>query len=220
MAAVSKGVEALLERLRADGVAAGEAEAARLTAEAKTEAARVLRDATADAEALKTSARRETDAYRKAGEEALEIAMRDAVLTMKSGLMRQFEADVRAMVTQASADPDTIRDMVLEVAGRARPAGDDGAAVILPAEVVGPDAIRADPGSVRGSRLTGFVLGLTAEMLREGIELHAAEDLEAGIRVRVDGEDLEIDLSDAAIASLLMQHLQPRFRAVMEGVLR
>jgi V/A-type H+-transporting ATPase subunit E len=38
-----------------------------------------------------------------------------------------------------------------------------------------------------------------------------------GIRVRLKDEELELDLSDRAIADLLLEHLQPRFRAVMEG---
>ena len=31
-------------------------------------------------------------------------------------------------------------------------------------------------------------------------------------------EELQIDLTDQAIANLLLKHLQPRFRAVMEGL--
>ena len=39
-----------------------------------------------------------------------------------------------------------------------------------------------------------------------------------GIRVRLLDDDLEIDLTDEAIAELLLEHLQPRFRAVLTGM--
>jgi V/A-type H+-transporting ATPase subunit E len=35
--------------------------------------------------------------------------------------------------------------------------------------------------------------------------------------VRVVGEDLEIDLTDEAVAQLLLKHLLPRYRAILEG---
>ena len=50
--------------------------------------------------------------------------------------------------------------------------------------------------------------------------LYAADDFQGGIRARVRGRDVELDLSDEAIAALIMQHLQPRFRATMEGVIK
>jgi V/A-type H+-transporting ATPase subunit E len=34
-----------------------------------------------------------------------------------------------------------------------------------------------------------------------------------------DGK-LVVDLSDDAVAGLLLQHLQPRFRAILEGIVR
>ena len=32
--------------------------------------------------------------------------------------------------------------------------------------------------------------------------------------------NIKIDLTDEAIAALLLQHLQPRFRAVLEGIVK
>jgi len=32
--------------------------------------------------------------------------------------------------------------------------------------------------------------------------------------------NITIDLTDEAIAALLLQHLQPRFRAVLEGIVK
>ena len=83
----AKGVDALIARLRDEGVAAGVAEAERLTAEAQTRAAKILAEAEASADSIKKEAQAAADRYTRAGEEALNTAMRDAVLTMKSTLM-------------------------------------------------------------------------------------------------------------------------------------
>ena len=64
--------------------------------------------------------------------------------------------------------------------------------------------------------LRDYVAGLTAEMLREGVTLGVGPDVDAGIRVRLVQQDVEIDLSDAALAGFLSRFLVPRFRQIME----
>ncbi|MEM9549699.1 MAG: hypothetical protein AAGA05_00905, partial [Pseudomonadota bacterium] len=100
----ARGIDALIDRLRHDGVQAGSDEAARLVAEAETKAASIVATARTEAEKALADARTSADRYTKAGEEALATAMRDAVLTMKSTLMAQFERDVQRMVSTVLAD--------------------------------------------------------------------------------------------------------------------
>lgn len=219
---IAHGVDALIDKLRNDGVAAGQAEAEKLRAEAKAEAARIVAEAKREAEELKKKARTETDNYRAAGEEALNTAMRDAVLTMKAGLTDRFKADVERLVTKEMSDPELLRQMILEVAGRAGEGAnlDGKVQVIVPAKVVSQEDIKQNADDIQSGKLTKYVLGLTAKMLRENVELHAADDVQEGIRVRAEDQGVVLDLTDKAVASLLMEHLQPRFRAVLEGVIR
>ncbi|NOE17599.1 hypothetical protein GS634_05620 [Ruegeria atlantica] len=219
---IAHGVDALIDKLRNDGVAAGQAEAEKLRAEAKAEAARIVAEAKREADELKKKARTETDNYRAAGEEALNTAMRDAVLTMKAGLTDRFKADVERLVTKEMSDPELLRQMILEVVGRAGEGANlNGKAfVVLPARVATQEDIKQNADDIQSGKLTKYVLGLTAKMLRESIELHAADDVQEGIRVRAEDQGVVLDLTDKAVASLLMEHLQPRFRAVLEGVIR
>ncbi len=218
----ARGVDALISQLRSDGIDAGTREAERIVAEAKAEAANLLKAAKADADKALSKAQTASERYETAGKEALNSAMRDAVLTLKSTLMAQFESDVQRMVSEILADPEMLKQMVLELVGRARKdtGTGDGADVILPAQVVGPDAIRENADDIQSGKLTKFVLGLSQKMLEDGVTLHASDDLQGGIKAKLAKDDILLDLSDEAIASLLMQHLQPRFRAVLEGVIR
>ncbi|NOE35644.1 MULTISPECIES: hypothetical protein [unclassified Ruegeria] len=220
--AISHGVDALIDKLRNDGVAAGQAEAEKLREDAKAEAARILADAKREADEFKKKARTESDNYRAAGEEALNTAMRDAVLTMKAGLTDRFKEDVERLVTEEMSDPELIRQMILEVVGRASEGAnlDGKVQVILPTKVATQEDIKQNADDIQSGQLTKYVLGLTAKMLRENVELHVADDTQEGIRVRAEDEGVVLDLTDKAVASLLMEHLQPRFRAVLEGVIR
>ncbi|WP_170330845.1 hypothetical protein [Ruegeria arenilitoris] len=219
---ISHGVDALIDKLRSDGVAAGQADADKLRADAKAEAAKVLADAKREADAYQKKARSESDSYRAAGEEALNTAMRDAVLTMKAGLTDRFRQDVERLVTREMGDPDLLKQMILEVVGRAAAEAklDGKAQVILPAKVATQEDIKQNADDIQSGKLTKYVLGLTAKMLREQVELHASDDAQDGIRVRAEDQGVVLDLTDKAVASLLMEHLQPRFRAVLEGVIR
>ncbi|KIC47416.1 hypothetical protein RA28_07260 [Ruegeria sp. ANG-S4] len=219
---ISHGVDALIDRLRNDGVAAGQAEAEKLRSEAKAEAARILADAKREADDYQKKARTESDNYREAGEEALNTAMRDAVLTMKAGLTDRFKKDVERLVTKEMADPDLLKQMILEVVGRATEGAklDGKVQVILPTKIATQEDIKQNADDIQSGKLTKYVLGLTAKMLKENVELHASDDTQEGIRVRAEDQGVVLDLSDKAVASLLMEHLQPRFRAVLEGVIR
>ncbi|WP_271946232.1 hypothetical protein [Ruegeria faecimaris] len=219
---ISHGVDALIDKLRSDGVAAGQADADKLRAEAKAEAAKILADAKRDVDEYRKKARAEADNYRTAGEEALNTAMRDAVLTMKAGLTDRFRKDVERLVTQEMTDPELLKQMILEVVGRAASDArlEGPAQVILPPSVATQDDIKQNADDIQSGKLTRYVLGLTAEMLKEQVELHSADDTQNGIRIRADEQGVVLDLTDKAVASLLMEHLQPRFRAVLEGVIR
>jgi V/A-type H+-transporting ATPase subunit E len=222
--AVASGVDELIAKLREDGGAAGRAEAERSHDDARAAASRILANATQDAHARRDKARNEAEGLRRAGEEALKTAVRDTVLTMKTGLMESFRADVQRLVSHELADTEMLRRMILEVAGRLRDSvGTDDAAsveVVLPANIVGLEELRRAPEALGKGALTEFVFGLTGEMLREGVTFTADDDVTAGVKVNVTDRNVTLDLTDKGIASLLLQHLQPRFRAILEGVVR
>ncbi len=221
---VSMGVDALIERLRDEGVSAGRSKADGIVGEARAEAKRIVDDATAEAKQMLETAHRESDSYRAAGEQALKSAMRDANLEMRSTLMERFSSDVKRLVSNHLADHDVLKQVILEVTGQARDSAalgdEDALEVILPEKIVGIEELRNDPEELQEGQLTGYVLGLTGEMLRKGVTLTASDDLEAGIRIHVPDRDITLDLSDEAVAELLLRHLQPRFRAVLEGIVR
>ena len=220
----SSGVEALIERLRADGVAQGRAEAERIEAQARQRAADLVAEAERRAERILEVASREAEALRTGGEEALKIAMRDAVLQLKAELAQRFNAQVRRLIAVAMAKEDFLQRMILEVVGRGHEQAalkpGDAVEVILPRALVGLEDLRRNPLELREGSLSHFVLSVASDVLEEGVTFSVAEDEASGIRIYLRDKAVEIDLTDAKVAEHLLAHLQPRFRAILEGTVK
>lgn len=218
----ASGIEALIDRLVREGVEEGEERATRIVAEAERRAADILTKTEAEAEATVNHARNEADRFRRGGEEALRVAMRDAVLDLKTQLSEGLATQVRNAVRDMTRDDDMLQRMILAVAARAREeAGLDAAgelSIILPRSVVGLEDLRRRPEALQEGSLTHFVASVAADMLREGVTFRRADDEADGIRIRLVDEGVVVDLTDQAVANVLLRHLQPRFRALLEGV--
>jgi V/A-type H+-transporting ATPase subunit E len=220
----SSGVEALIDRLRDEGVAAGRAAAKNIEADARVRAADILHDAEDRAAQLVEQARKEAQTLRKAGEEALHIAMRDTVLHLKGQLTERFGTEVRRLIAVAMDQQDFLQKLILEVAGRAREqAGVDAGQpvkVLLPRALVGLEELRRKPLELREGSLSHFVLSVAGNVLAEGVTFGVADDDAKGVRLYLEDKDVQIDVTDEAVAALLLQHLQPRFRAILEGTVK
>ncbi|QEQ95629.1 ATPase [Neptunomonas concharum] len=218
----SSGVEALIEQLREQGVRTGQQEASRLIEEAEHRADWLLSQARQEAEQLVANARREAEHLRKAGEDALRIAARDMNLEVKESLGKSFTDQVERLVSQQMDNPEFLQRLIIELVGKSRvDMGLDATEkveVLLPQTFIGLEELRRNPSEYRDGQLSKFVQSLTAEQLREGLSIGLHEG--KGIKVSLVGQEIEVDLSSAAISQLLLKHLQPRFRAILEGVIR
>lgn len=221
---VSAGVEALIERLREDGVNQGREEAQRIVENAERRAAWLVSQAREQADEMLINARDEADRLRRSGEEALRIATRDAVLKMKSFLSERFAVEVQRLIGEQLHDEALLRQLILTVAGRVRDdIGLDQAKtieVLLPRDVIGLDELRHNPETLKEGSLSRFVLAVAQSLLREGVTFSNGSPDQCGITLRLSREGLEVELTDEGIARLLLAHLQPRFRALLEGVVR
>lgn len=220
----SSGVETLIERLRNEGVAAGRAAAEEIEADAHRRAATIVQEAETRAAQLLDNARKESGMLQKGGEEALHIAMRDTVLHLKGQLTERFNAEVRRLIAVAMDQEGFLEKLILEVAGRAREqAGLDAGQpvkVLLPRALVGLEELRRKPLELSEGSLSHFVLSIAGNVLAEGVTFGVADDDARGIHLYLEDKSVTIDMTDEAVASLLLQHLQPRFRAILEGTVK
>ena len=219
-AAESAGVETLIGRLRDEGITQGRTQAEALVTAAQKQAADVIATAKQDAEAILAKAKEQAGKLQAGGEDAIRLAMRDTILALESELLKEFAGRLRRLVKGVLVDPAFVQRLILEVAGRAAPAGAERAEVLLSAELVSLEDLQGKPEEAKPGSLMHFVLSLGGDMLREGVHFGVADDGEAGIRVRLVEEDVQIDVTESAISQLLMRRLLPRFRALLRGAVK
>ncbi len=219
---VSSGIDALIQRLKQEGADEGRLAAQKLVADAEARARELLAQAEAKAKRRTDEATQESERLKRAGEEALKVAMRDAILELKEDLSSRFAQQVHRAVAKLSTDEGVLKRMILAVASRARSEADidnvQQLEIILPRTVVGLDELRSNPQELHEGALSQFALASAADMLRAGVTYKRSSDDAGGIRVVLKDTAVVVDLTDAAVAGVILRHLQPRFRALLEGV--
>jgi len=212
----SAGVEALIGRIRDSGIAKGQQEAEALLAAAKQQAADLIAEARQQAEAILANAKVEGAKLKGAAEDALRLATRDAILSMESDLIDRFQNMVSRLVKGTLTDPGFLQKLILEVAGRAARSGEP-VEVLLPDTVLSLDDLKKKPESAKPGTLMHFVLSTGGGLLREGVTFGASDQIQGGIRVKLEGEDVHVEITPGAVSELLLSHMLPRFRALLRG---
>lgn len=220
----SHGVERLIERLRNEGVARGQSEADAIIADAERRAKEIKARAEAEADECRVQAQVDADNFRRAGEAALQLAARDAMLKLRDNLIRHFGEEVKSLVRKAMDTDAVMRSLIEEAAARAlRQAGVEHAPkvkVLLPGHIKDLEQLRKNPEELKEGTLSHFVLSVAADLLREGITLDTSDAVHSGIVVRLEDQDITVDLTDEAVAGVLLEHMAPRYRALLEGMIR
>lgn len=221
--AAGAGVQALIDRLKSEGVSAGQSEGDEILSKAKAKADEIVSEAQKRADALLADARAEAAKEKAATEDGLKVAARDLVLSLRNELGDRIQQEAGRLVGTTLGDEQFLEKLILAMAGNAK----DNASVVdtepmeivLPEKVVTFEELKQSPEAVEPGTLTHFVIALAGEALRDGVTFSTAPGFD-GIKVKLTDRNVSIDLTEEAIATLLKRHLQPRLRAVMEGVLR
>ncbi|MGF1581805.1 MAG: hypothetical protein ACFCD0_20950 [Gemmataceae bacterium] len=213
----SSGVQELIDRLQEEGITKGQEQADALLAEARKQATEILEKAKTEAEKSVREAEDMAKKTKASGEEAVQLAGRDAILHLTEELRKDFEQKLRKLVGHTLQDNEFLKQLILEIARRAMPEN-SGSQVefILPAEAVSSEELAKSPDELQHGTLSHFVLSLGGEALRDGLTFRVANHDTPGVRVQIVDHDLEIDLTADTLTHLMLQHLSPRFRAIVE----
>ena len=221
--ATSFGVEALIARLKDDGVRAGRDQADEIIENARNRADQLLAEAHAEATNIVAGARAEAERLKTASDEAIQIAMRDTVLGFREEIQGILTQRVQRLVSEQMVDGALLEKLIVQIAARSiELAGvheSSDVEIQLPARPLGIEELKRDPRALQDA-LSRLAKQIAGETWREGVTLAASADNQGGLRVLVKDKEIEIDLTPEALTDLLLQHLQPRFRALMHGIIQ
>lgn len=220
----SHGVENLINRLKQEGIEQGRETGDELVAEARRRADAILEEARGQAGEILAAARDEAASLKTAGRDALQLAARDAHLKLRETVNDRFSEEVRRVVGEIMKPEEFLGRLILQVAGRASTqAGiteQEEVTIKLPEDVIAIEDLRRNPEELREGTLSHVVASLMAGLLEKGISYEPSGDISGGIKAYLNNGEIEVDLTDEAVAAVLLEHLQPRFRALLEGVVR
>lgn len=216
----SSGVEALIERLKNEGVSAGQQKAEDIVMDAQKRAEWITQEAEEEARLLLEKAKQQAAEIESASQDALQLAARDALIKLRDTLLNSFSQEVTRVVGQQMQDEDFMAKLILELAGSVREqAGMDQSrdvVIHLPRDVMGVDELKGNPEELKQGTLSHYTASLAADMLREGVRF----DIGGGLMIKLENEGMIIDFSDETVAALLLEHIQPRFRALLQGIVK
>lgn len=220
----SSGVEALLERLKNEGVNAGQEKAESIVANAQKRAEWIVETAELEAREILVQARKKEADLKSAGVDALQLAARDAFLKLRDTLLGSFSDEVMRVVGEQMTDKTLTEQLILTLAGTVREkAGlDDSNHIVirLPEDVIGVEELRQNPEELKQGNLTHYTASIAADLLRAGVSFEVDKNINAGLSVRLVDEAMVVDFTDETVAALLLEHIQPRFRALLQGIVK
>lgn len=220
----SSGVEKLIERLRDEAINAGQAKAEDIVLNAQKRAAWIVEEAEQEAQLLIEKARAEAEALKSSGIDALRLAGRDALLKLRDTLLGSFSQEVMRVVGKQMAQSEFIEQLILALAGRVREKTglDQNSKIIfqLPEDVVGVEDLRRNPEELKQGALSHLTAAIASDLLREGVSFEVSDQLKSGLVIKLEENNMVIDFTDEAVATLFLEHLQPRFRALLQGIVK
>jgi V/A-type H+-transporting ATPase subunit E len=215
----ASGVQNLIDRIRGEGVKAGEEKAHRIVRDAEQKAANIVADAKSKAEESLADARARIAAEQSSAEESLKLAARDTIQELGENVRDAFTRQLKRFVSTQLEDREFLREVILALAGQTadETLKDKAVEILLSENLAGADAGADSSDEDAEARIRQFILSVSSESMREGIEFKLDPHAEQGVSVRVVDEELRIDLNEVTISDFLVRHLLPRYRRILAG---
>ncbi len=195
-------LQELIDKIKKDGVATAEAEAAKKIAEAEKKAESIVADAQAKASEIIKNAKAETERMQKASDEAIVQAGRNMLLSFKDSLVAELDGLIQAETAKAETK-DVLAKLIPEtVKAWAKNSEASELSVLL-----GEKDLKALESS------------LTAELKSEiskGLEIKLDKTLTAGFRIGVKNGAAFYDYSAESLAEMFASYLNPKVAALMK----
>lgn len=199
-----QNIQSFVETLKTEGVDAGRKAAEQIVAQAKDRAEQIVAQAKADADRVRSQAEAEAAQVRARVTSSLDLAARDAVLTLQDRLSRLLTALVSRKVEQGLSDKDTLGAILREVVSaytKDSAQGKGGGEIHLTKDM-------------HERLVNGALQELTGALKQQEIQNEVKASLaKAGFQYKVRGTTVEV--SAESVTSLLSEMLDPELRKTL-----
>ena len=195
-------LQELIDKIKKDGVATAEAEAAKVIEAAEKKAEGIVADAQEKAAEIIKNAKLETERMEKASDEAIVQAGRNMLLSFKDSLIAQLDGLIQAETAKAESK-DILAKLVPETVKVWAKNSEASELSVLLSE----------------KDLKDLEKSLTAELKAEiakGLEIKPDKTLAAGFRIGVNNGAAYYDYSAESLAEMFAAYLNPKVAALLK----
>lgn len=195
-------LQELIDKIKKDGVATAESEAAKIIADAEKKAESIIADAKTKADEIIKNGKNETERMEKASEEAIVQAGRNMLLSFKDSLIKELDGLILAETAKAESK-DVLAKLVPETVKAWAKNADASELSVLLSE----------------KDLKDLEKGLTSELKAEiskGLEIKPDKTLSAGFRVGVKNGAAYYDYSAESLAEMFAAYLNPKVAGLLK----
>ena len=195
-------LQELIDKIKKDGVATAESEAAKIIADAEKKAEGIIADAQAKASEIIKNGEKKVEGFQKASEEAIVQAGRNMLLSFKDSLVKELDGLILAETAKAESK-DVLAKLV-------------------------PETVKAWAKNVDASELSVLLSekdlkdlekSLTSELKAEiskGLEIKPDKTLSAGFRIGVKNGAAFYDYSAESLAEMFAAYLNPKVAGLLK----
>ncbi len=199
MAELTSGISKLIDRIKNDGVEAGESEKNRILTEARSQAEKIVYEAGQKAEAMLTSARKESDDIRRRTEAEARMAVRDFVAGFRRNVReRMIKPIIMDHLKELLEDEAFLGELLRELVTSYAQGG--GAPVEV---IVSPE--------MKEKLVAWFSKALSEELSQNELVVSGGGE-GGGFFLKRDGEGFTWDFTLAAISDVLVRLVEPALK--------
>ncbi|MBP5568784.1 MAG: V-type ATP synthase subunit E [Treponema sp.] len=192
----------LIERIKKDGVATAEKQAAQIIDEAQKKSEEIISDAESKAAEIIKSAKAETERMEKSSEEAITQAGRNMLLSFKDSLVQELDLLIQAETSKALST-DILKTLVPEVVKEWSKKNDASELSVLLSEKDLKDLNSAFTQSLK-------------DEIAKGLEVKPDKTMSAGFRIGVKNGSAYYDYSSESLAEMFAAYLNPKVAGLMK----
>ena len=188
-------LKGLIEKIKQDGVAQAEADAAKIIGDAQARAEGIIIKSTKEGQNIIVNAKQEAENFRKSSETALKQAARDALLALRVRVSEFFARVVKDKVAE-ELHPEALKDIIIKAVEHSIKAG------IMDIEIVLNDKDK--------QALEKILFAALRKEAKEKVLLQEKESIQGGFRIGAKGSGSYLDFTDQAIADGFRRYLNPK----------
>ena len=195
-------LQELIDKIKKDGVASAENEAAKIVAEAEKNAEKIIADAQEKADEIVKNAKAETERMEKASEEAIIQAGRNMLLSFKESIISELDGLIKTE-TENAQTKEILAKLIPETVKAWSKNADASELSVLLSE--------KDLKSLESS----LVSELKGEIAK-GLEIKPDKTLSYGFRIGVKNGAAYYDYSAESLSEMFAAYLNPKVAALIK----